>query len=632
MSEEVYWKKRYLLAKQKELVNEADYEAAMRSRLKDMEHEIEKETIHWLTKYAGNNNESLKQAAQYLNSIDTTKWDMTLAEFEAKAKAGGYDKVLNSSYYKSRIARLQLLHSQLEELTAKYVPSEVNHMGIALGKQYKDTYLMDQYHKYLQVGGLDINLQHFNEDQIKQIVYQPWKGSNFSKRIWRNYRKYMPEVLTDVLLRGTLLGYSHNRIESMLRDRFAGIEQKNLHRLVVTEIGHAAEQATDQFYKDSDIDRYQYLAALESKVCDACSALDGKVFRVKDEKEGVNYPVMHPYCRCTTMPYMDNLPPLQSRWYRDPKTGKSKWVNNPMNYKQWKAAIGDNGFDEKKFLAAAAKPSYTPLNETVRKALGEAYSKRIDKVFAKAPVRIQKLYNKFSKQIKLLPFNNRGSYYQPTFNKISFKCSSFDDSWRDNMATYFHEVGHFIDQNSKVGGPTAAATDARQVGSLVKDDWTNDKIEIAMKRVAKEGVPKEDIKPWTNGEKLYYPAYRILRYNKNGSLSKTSLRMVARYEVRKDNIKLANKLRLEAGKNNMHGYTGLSDAICGATGGHLDLGVGHPGAYYSGYQGQIMAGKEFFANYLAAYVQQNGEIERMKKYFPKTSAACEKIIDDTLGN
>lgn len=45
-----------------------------------------------ITKYANENNQSLKDAANYLKSIDTTKFDMTLAEFEAKAKAGGYEK------------------------------------------------------------------------------------------------------------------------------------------------------------------------------------------------------------------------------------------------------------------------------------------------------------------------------------------------------------------------------------------------------------------------------------------------------------------------------------------------------------------------------------------------------------
>lgn len=335
MNSQEYWKKRALLAKQKEMASTAEYEVAMRSRLKDLENEFIRESKKWVTKYAKENNQSLRQAADYLNSIDTSKFDMTLAEFEAKARAGGFEKELNSAYYKTRIARLQELYRQYQELAARYADNEEDNMAIGLAKRYEDTYLLENYNKYLVVGGLDVNFAHFNEQELKDIVYQPWKGGNFSKRIWNNYTKVMPEVLTDVMFRSTALGYSYNRVERMLRDRFQGVVKSNIHRLVVTEMGHAAEQATKKFYKDSDIDQYQYLATLETHTCEVCAHLDGRIFYVKDEKDGVNYPLIHPYCRCSTVPYMKGLPDIETRWYRDPITGKSKWTRN-MSFNEWK--------------------------------------------------------------------------------------------------------------------------------------------------------------------------------------------------------------------------------------------------------------------------------------------------------
>lgn len=334
MNSQQYWRKRVLYAKQKELNSEADYEDAMRSRLKDLENEFAKEAQSWLSKYAKENDQTLKEAAEYLKNIDTSKFDMTLAEFEAKAKAGGFDQELNSAYYKQRIARLQKLHHQFADLAVKYARPEEQNLAVGLAKQYQDTYLLDNYNKYLVVGGLDIDLAHFNEQELKNIVYQPWQGNDFSKRIWNNYTKVMPDVLTDVMFRGTALGYSHDRVEQMLRDRFQGVLQKNLHRLVVTEMGHAAEQATLQFYKDSKIDQYQYLATLESHTCDICAHLDERIFYVKNKKEGINYPLIHPYCRCTTIPYMKDLPDIISRWSRDPITGEGKFVRN-QPYSQW---------------------------------------------------------------------------------------------------------------------------------------------------------------------------------------------------------------------------------------------------------------------------------------------------------
>ena len=67
---------------------------------------------------------------------------MTLAEFEAKARAGGYDKELNSAYYKSRIARLQKLYKQYQDLAAEYADEEENNMALGLAKRYEDKFMV----------------------------------------------------------------------------------------------------------------------------------------------------------------------------------------------------------------------------------------------------------------------------------------------------------------------------------------------------------------------------------------------------------------------------------------------------------------------------------------------------------
>lgn len=392
MKAQDYWKKRVLLAKQKEMESTAEYEVAMRSRLKDLENEFIKESKNWLSKYANENNQSLKQAADYLNSIDTFKFDMTLAEFEAKAKAGGYEKELNSAYYKSKIARLQELYRQYQNLAASYADSEETNMALALAKRYQDTYLLENYNKYLVVGGIDVNLAHFNEQELKDIVYQPWKGSDFSKRIWNNYTKVMPEVLTDVMFHSIALGYSHTRVEQMLRDRFQGVVNSNIHRLVVTEMGHAAEQATAKFYEDSKIEQYEYLATLESHTCEQCAHLDGRIFSIKNKVEGLNYPLIHPYCRCTTAPYIKGLPDISSRWSRDPITGKGKWINRDMNYSQWSQTVGIKPLNRKLFLGTRISGKALPYTEkipvTMKNVADPSIDKYIDQFWKNNPQRM----------------------------------------------------------------------------------------------------------------------------------------------------------------------------------------------------------------------------------------------------
>ena len=221
------------------------------------------------------------------------------------------------------------------EFSKKYGMAEQLRMQKGLARQYQNSYYLHAYDKYRATGQLDIKLNHFNEQQLENIVYRPWKGSDFSKRIWKEYTEILPDEVTDALLRGTLFGYSPNKVVKMMRDRFQKVSERDLHRLVITEMVHAAEEATAQFYKDSDIEQYQYLATLESHTCDQCAHLDERIFNVKDKKEGINYPLIHPYCRCTTVPYDKDLPDVETRWSRDPETGKRTYVKD-MSYSEWK--------------------------------------------------------------------------------------------------------------------------------------------------------------------------------------------------------------------------------------------------------------------------------------------------------
>lgn len=233
------------------------------------------------------------------------------------------------------------------EFSKKYGMAEQLRMQKGLAKQYQNSYYLHAYDKYRATGQLDIKLNHFNEQQLENIVYSPWKGSDFSKRIWKEYTEILPDELTDTMLRATLFGYSPSKVVTMMRDRFKKVSDRDLHRLVITEMGHAAEEATAQFYKDSDIEQYQYLATLESHTCDQCAHLDERIFNVKDKREGINYPLIHPYCRCTTVPYDKDLPDIETRWSRDPKTGKGTYVGD-MSFNKWKKVIREQQ-SEKEF-------------------------------------------------------------------------------------------------------------------------------------------------------------------------------------------------------------------------------------------------------------------------------------------
>lgn len=327
MNSREYWEKRVLNARKKASENADQYETALRSRLQDLSKALEQEFKAYITKYAQANGITFREAAKYFTKPESGLFSMSLKEFETKAKTGGFKRELDSEYYKLRVSRLKALRAQLADVAAQYAGLEEDRFSERLARSYSQSYLTSAHTAHKLGLGVSVDYARFNERQLKNVVYQPWAGGDFSKRIWKNYTELLPELLTDVALKATFFGWSYQKAAREFAGRLASFEKSNLHRLIRTELGHIQEQATLDFYHDAKQEKYQFLAALESRTCDQCRALDMKVFDVDKAVVSENYPLIHPYCRCTTIPAQDV--PLAERWYRDPVTGRGKWAKNP---------------------------------------------------------------------------------------------------------------------------------------------------------------------------------------------------------------------------------------------------------------------------------------------------------------
>lgn len=339
MSDLTYWEKRFLQTKANQLTNTKDYELALQPHLNGLQHELDGELNKYYRRYSQTNEIPQEENEKILKNIGNSNWNMTLDKFKSKAIEGGHEKELDSEYFKSRIARLQNLETQFKQRTSRFGDEQETSLSNELVKQFDDSYMRTTYTTQLAKQKFTSNFAHFNEDQMRIIASKPWSGKNFSERIWKNYREDIPNKLMDAALRGTLLGYSPNKITSMLHESFKDIKRSNIHRLVLSEMSHITEEATARSYEESGIKEYEFMATLESHTCDDCAHLDGHIFKLSDRKDGINYPIIHPYCRCTTIPHIDDLPDVKGRWMRDPETGKGKIINN-MGFDEWKQKYG----------------------------------------------------------------------------------------------------------------------------------------------------------------------------------------------------------------------------------------------------------------------------------------------------
>ena len=247
MNSREYWEKRTLNARRKASKNADQYETALRSRLQDLSKALEQEFKVYITKYAQANGITFREAAKYFTKPESGLFSMSLKEFETKAKTGGFKRELDSEYYKLRISRLKALRAQLADVAAQYAGLEEDKFSEKLARQYSQTYLENAHTAHKLGFGVSVDYARFNERQLKNVVYQPWAGGDFSRRIWKNYTELLPELLTDVALKSTFFGWSYQKAAQEFSKRVAGFEKKNLHRLVRTELGHIQEQATLDF-------------------------------------------------------------------------------------------------------------------------------------------------------------------------------------------------------------------------------------------------------------------------------------------------------------------------------------------------------------------------------------------------
>ena len=109
-------------------------------------------------------------------------------------------------------------------------------------------------------------------------------------------------------------------------------------RIVRTETAHFLSEGQREAYEAAGIEKYRYLAALSERTCEICASLDNKVFPLDEATEGVNYPTMHPNCRCVTITADAKL---STRLAKDPKTGKNYKVDGNMDFQQWKESLSN---------------------------------------------------------------------------------------------------------------------------------------------------------------------------------------------------------------------------------------------------------------------------------------------------
>lgn len=350
----VYWRKRAIELAEKQKQEDDDLCLRFHREYERILHELDKEISIFYARYAANESVSMADARRLLRDAELEDFRMSLDEFRDKALAGGFDKELEEVYLRSRISRLQALQTQVELRMMELFSSQRDVLRDHLQERYTDTYYRTVY-AVSQQADVASTFARIDPQTIERILAVPWVGSEFSSRIWADKDKLTRELM-QTLSRGFVRGDSLDRMTKEFAQRM-GVSESRAATLIHTESAHMAAEAAEQGYRETGVQSYRFEAALDLKTCAVCGAMDQREFPLAERETGVNYPPLHPRCRCTTVPVTEFR--LGSRRAaRNPATGKTEYVEKKLTYEEWR----------KKYVEEDAKTS-EPVAEPTKSAI-----------------------------------------------------------------------------------------------------------------------------------------------------------------------------------------------------------------------------------------------------------------------
>lgn len=289
------------------------------------------ESFYW--RYAEENGLSYAAAQKKLDAAELGE----LKDFIdlAMRNIGKHNQTVNNMSIKARMTRYQALEAQVDAMLRQLYAVDYQAMAEqTMAEVYEEAYYRNWYNVD-QYRGFHSAFAQVDPYAVEKLLEYPFNGANFSSRLWKqkdHLQTQLMESLTTMMVQG-------KNPHALAADFAKKMNAKKLdaYRLLQTESSFLIGEATHAAYREDDVEKYQILATLDSKTCGICGDLDGKVFEVGKEVVGENMWPFHCFCRCTDVPYYDDMDLTDmTRVARNPETGKTYAVPSDMTYSEWK--------------------------------------------------------------------------------------------------------------------------------------------------------------------------------------------------------------------------------------------------------------------------------------------------------
>lgn len=332
-----YWKKRFDQIEQAANNQSVSYQLTLERKYKNAMRNIEGKISAWYGRFAENNNITVTEARRLLTSdeLEELRWDVFdyIKHGEENALTQEWLKELENASAKFHISRLEALKLRVRQEIEVLTGGMGDSVDELLSNIYSDTYYRSLFEVQRGIG-IGFTVADVNTKQLEKLLKTPWSvnGVNFSENIWQNKTKLI-NVLDQELSRMVTTGVSPKKVIQNIQNAM-NTSKSNATRLVMTEQAYFTTIAQKDAFKELDVEEFEIVATLDGITCSVCGSRDGEHYPLKYMETGVNAPPFHPYCRCTTCPYFDDM-----EGYRASRNAADKTVYEVpanMKYTDWK--------------------------------------------------------------------------------------------------------------------------------------------------------------------------------------------------------------------------------------------------------------------------------------------------------
>ena len=296
--------------------------------------QIRKELDSFFQKYASANKIPYAEARRRLTSNEKKDFQALLREWYKTAQENGmsdeYKKYLQELGQRVYVTRLESLESSIRYQVEQLKSNQYQWMTELMSLNY----LVSYYTSYYNVGqGLEVSVNFAAVDKlgIEKAIKERWDGRNYSDSIWNDKAK-LTQTISTILPRSFSMGLNSKDLGDLIAKEL-GVSKNRGRTLARTEINHLCNQSALDVYKLCGVEQYEFLATLDMRTSDICRGMDGTRHKVSQAKTGVNLPPMHPNCRSTTIPYLEDDDTLD-RIAKD-DTGNNIKVPRRMSQSDW---------------------------------------------------------------------------------------------------------------------------------------------------------------------------------------------------------------------------------------------------------------------------------------------------------